>query len=103
MTLVCAIGPDRHGATWSTLPSARCPRKQGQSGNQAGDLDYAPASGTVTLEPGQTTGHGRHHRGRRHADPSPTSTSSSRSRYPTNARMGGFWGLGFAVISNDDL
>jgi hypothetical protein len=23
-------------------------------------------------------------------------------RNPTNARMGGFWGLGFAVSQNDD-
>lgn len=63
--------------------------------------DYLPASGTVTFAPGQTTA---------------TVTLSVNGDLiveddeyvvvsfhdPTNARMGGFWGLGFAVIANDD-
>ena len=74
----------------------------GASGIEADPAtDYTAASGTVTFAPGDTQ----------------QSVSISVNgdtvvepdewiilafNHPTNARMGGFWGLGFAVISNDD-
>ena len=63
--------------------------------------DYVPASGTVTFAPGETS------------KTVPVTvkgdTTAETDEYivvsfthPTNARMGGFWGLGFGVITNDD-
>ncbi len=83
-------------ATWSTLVVPGAP------GDQADALtDYVAASGTVSFEPGQTT-----------ATASITVTGDIRPEpdeylvvsflHPTNARMGGFWGLGFGVITDDD-
>jgi len=74
----------------------------GAPGGQADPAtDYSPTSGTVTFAPGQTT-----------ATVSVTvkaDTTVEPDEYvvvsfhdPTVARMGGFWGLGFAAIINDD-
>ncbi|MGZ4705307.1 MAG: right-handed parallel beta-helix repeat-containing protein [Acidimicrobiales bacterium] len=83
-------------ADWSTLAVP------GADGDQAdGSTDYVPASGTVTFQPGQTTatvsvvvtGDGL-------VEPDEYVVVSFRR--PTNATMGGFWGLGFGVITDDD-
>jgi hypothetical protein len=63
--------------------------------------DYTPASGTVTFAPGET------------ATTVPISVSGDTTvepdeyivvsfTNPTNAQMGGYWGLGFGLITNDD-
>jgi hypothetical protein len=81
---------------WATLVAAGAP------GNQAdGTTDYVPASGTVTFQPGQTTATATVTvRGDEVAEPDEYVVVSF--NHPTNARMGGFWGLGFAVIADDD-
>jgi len=83
-------------ARWTTLAVSGAPGDQGDA-----ITDYVPVSGTVTFEPGQTTatavitvvGDAR---------PEPDEYVVVSFAQPTNARMGGFWGLGFAVIANDD-
>ncbi len=83
-------------AQWRTVPVPGAP------GDQADPTtDYTPASGTVTFAPGETS-------------KSVTisingDTTVEPDEYfvvqfgnPTNASMGGFWGLGFGGITNDD-
>ena len=80
-------------AHWTTLFVPGAP--DSPSGPQAPTSDYVAASGTVTFAPGQTT-----------AEVHISVTGgSSPSEYlvvsftdPTNAEMGGFWGLGFGLI-----
>lgn len=83
-------------AQWKTVFVAGAP------GNQADPAsDYIPASGTVTFPPGYGTvyvnidvnGDTR---------PEPDEYIVVQFGDPTYARMGGFWGLGFATITNDD-
>ncbi len=63
--------------------------------------DYASAGGTVTFAPGQTeatvevTVHGD-------LDVEPDELVVISFHSPTGARMGGFWGLGFLTILDDD-
>jgi hypothetical protein len=83
-------------AQWHTLPVPGLPHPQGEPG-----FDYVASSGTATFLPGQI------------------STTISVEvlddplveedeivvvsfHHPTNAVMGGFWGLGFAVIQDND-
>lgn len=81
---------------WTTLYAP------GAAGDQADPAtDYTPVSGTVTFAPGETS-----------TTVSVTvngDTATEPDEYlvlsfhdPTNAMMGGFWGLGFGVITNDD-
>ena len=81
-------------AHWSTLfvPGAL----DSAFGPQAPVSDYVPVSGTVTFAPGDTTAS---------IHIAVTGGSSSPAEYvivsftaPTNAQMGGFWGLGFGFI-----
>lgn len=79
---------------WTTLPIAG-------PGFAAPPDDYQAASGVVTFAPGET------------AKTVPIVVNADAVdepdeyvvvsfRNPTNARMGGFWGLGFGVIIDDD-
>ncbi len=81
---------------WTTEHVASAPAGQADPGT-----DYVAASGTVTFAPGETS------------KTVPVTvkgdTTTETDEYivvafahPTNARMGGFWGLGFGVITNDD-
>jgi hypothetical protein len=80
-------------AHWTTLFVPGAPVSS--SGPQAPITDYVPASGTVTFAAGQTSAEVH----------IAVTGSSSPSEYvvvsftdPTNADMGGFWGLGFGLI-----
>lgn len=65
-------------------------------------FDFTAASGTVTFEPGQTEKtvsvviRGD-------TLPEPDEFVVVQFGNPTNARMGGYWGLGFGIIENDDV
>jgi hypothetical protein len=65
-------------------------------GPQAPLSDYTPSSGTVTFAPGDTSAlvHIRVNGGSSSPDEFILVSFST----PTNARMGGFWGLGFGII-----
>jgi alpha-tubulin suppressor-like RCC1 family protein len=81
---------------WTTLAVVDAP-----AGQATEDVDYTPVSGTVTFLPGETT-----------ATVSITvggDTEIEPDEYivvsfhdPVGALMGGFWGLGFGTIANDD-
>ncbi len=63
--------------------------------------DYTPASGTVTFAPGETTKTVTISvNGDTLVEPDEWIVVSFHN--PTNAKMGGYWGLGFGVITNDD-
>jgi virginiamycin B lyase len=63
--------------------------------------DYTPASGTVTFAPGQISNTVTISvNGDTLVEPDEYIVISFSN--PTNAKMGGFWGLGFGVILNDD-
>lgn len=83
-------------AEWTTLFVPAAPGDQADPAT-----DYAPASGTVTFEPGETS--------QTVSIPVDGDQVIEPDEYvvvsfhdPANAEMGGFWGLGFAVIDNDD-
>ena len=65
-------------------------------GHQAPTTDYVPASGTVTFAPGATTA--QVHITVNGATFTPDEYIVVSFTNPTNARPGGFWGLGFGVI-----
>jgi hypothetical protein len=79
---------------WFTGPAGPAPRADPAN-------DFVAASGTVTFAPGDTAktvpitvnGDTVH-------EPHEWVTISF--NHPTNAKMGGFWGLGFGIIQNDD-
>jgi hypothetical protein len=79
---------------WVTGPAGPAPRADPAN-------DFVAASGTVTFAPGQTAksvaitvnGDTVH-------EPDEWVTISF--NHPTNAKMGGFYGLGFGIIQNDD-
>ena len=83
-------------ASWSTL------YQSGLSGSPATPpSDYTPASGTVTFAPGETT--------KTVSVPIVGDTTTEPDEYavvafsaPTNATLGGYYGLGFLTIKNDD-
>jgi hypothetical protein len=92
-----------------SIPSGRTVTAQwrtvfatGAAGNQADPAtDYTPATGTVTFTPGETA--------QTVTIPVNGDTLVEPDEYlivqfgnPTNATMGGFFGLGFGVIRNDD-
>jgi hypothetical protein len=74
----------------------------GAPGNQADPAtDYVPSSGTFTFAPGQTTGSVTIPvNGDVLIEPDEYVVVSFHD--PTNATVGGFWGLGFGKILNDD-
>ncbi|MGZ4707085.1 MAG: Calx-beta domain-containing protein, partial [Acidimicrobiales bacterium] len=81
---------------WNTLFASGAPGDQADPAT-----DYLPVSGTVTFAPGETT------KtvtvvidGDTVVEPDEYVVVSF--HHPTNATMGGFWGLGFGVITNDD-
>ena len=81
-------------AEWTTVPGS------GVSYASA-PADYTPASGTVTFAPGQLTKTvAVTVRGDTLVEPNEWVIVPFRN--PTNAVMGGFWGLGFGTIANDD-
>jgi chitinase len=81
---------------WSTLQVVGAPAGQADAG-----VDYTATSGTVTIAPGTTTAWIEI---TVHADATvePDEYVVVSFIHPTNAVMGGFWGLGFGVIQNDD-
>ncbi len=83
-------------AQWTTLQVA------GDRPDQADPTtDYTPASGTVTFAPGETTKTVTVAvNGDSLVEPDEYVVVSFRD--PTNAIMGGFWGLGIGFITNDD-
>ncbi len=83
-------------AHWRTVFVAGAP------GNQADPAtDYTPAGGTITFAPGEIAKsvtvvvNGD-------LAPEPDEYIVVQFGNPTNAGMGGFWGLGFGTITNDD-
>ena len=80
-------------AEWTTLEVAGAPEGQATAGT-----DYVSGSGTVTFAPGEVVAH---------IDVEVLADAVAEApeyvvvsvRNPTAARMGGFWGLGFAVIA----
>ncbi len=74
----------------------------GAAGDQADPAsDYVPVSGTVTFAPGEVAKTvSVTVNGDTLVEPDEYVVVSFHD--PTNAVMGGFWGLGFAVITNDD-
>jgi virginiamycin B lyase len=63
--------------------------------------DYTPANGIVTFAPGQTSNTVTISvKGDTLVEPDEYIVVSFSN--PTNAKVGGFWGLGFGVITNDD-
>jgi len=81
---------------WATGFAATGPAGQATPG-----VDYTPASGTVTFAPGQTTASVPVSvKGDAVAEPDEYLVVFFTN--PTNARLGGFWGLGFGRILNDD-
>lgn len=81
---------------WATGVAATGPAGQATPG-----VDYTPASGTVTFAPGQTTASVPVSvKGDAVAEPDEYLVVFFTN--PTNARLGGFWGLGFGRILNDD-
>lgn len=92
-----APSPDPVTVEWNTLEVAGAPGNQAQAGS-----DYAVAGGTVTFAPEQTdasvelTVHGDQ------AD-EPDEYVVVSFHDPSGAQMGGFWGLGFLVLTDDDV
>jgi large repetitive protein len=81
---------------WSTIRPSGAPLNQAAPGR-----DYVAASGTVTIAPGEQTGTASIEViGNTVAQPDRYVVISFTN--PTNARMGGFWGLGFGLILDDD-
>ncbi len=81
---------------WSTLHVIGAP-----AGQSDPDSDYVATSGTVTPAPGQTTGWADITiLGDTQVEPDEYIVVSF--DHPTNAAMGGYWGLGFAGVQNDD-
>jgi alpha-tubulin suppressor-like RCC1 family protein len=81
---------------WTTLYADGAPAGQADPGT-----DYVVASGTVTVPAGATSGYAEIEIvGDVDVEVDEYIVVSFRN--PTNARMGGFWGLGFAVSQNDD-
>ena len=79
---------------WHTGPAGPAPRADPAT-------DFNAASGTVTFAPGDTAKTvSITVNGDTLVEPDEWITIGFNS--PTNARMGGFWGLGFGVIRNDD-
>ncbi len=66
--------------------------------------DYTPANGVVTFDPNETTNTTKTVRVIVNGDTldEPDEFIVVSFRNPTNAVMGGFWGLGFGVIQDDD-
>jgi hypothetical protein len=91
-----------HSSTQTVTVQWQTTFVSGADGHQADPAsDYTPVSGTVTFNPGETTKNvtipisGD-------TDPEPDEYIVVSFHDPTNATMGGFWGLGFGVILNDD-
>jgi hypothetical protein len=81
---------------WSTLFVPGAPAGQADPAT-----DYVAASGTVTFLPGQTDATvSVVVNGDTLTEPDEYIVVSF--NHPTNAVMGGFWGLGFGIIGNDD-
>ena len=81
---------------WTTIFATGAPDFQADPAT-----DYTPASGTVTFAPGVTTQSvDVSVNGDPNVEPDEYIVVSFRN--PTNAVMGGFWGLGFGIIANDD-
>jgi streptogramin lyase len=79
---------------WVTGPAGAPPRADPAS-------DFTAASGTVTFAPGETAKSvSISVNGDVLVEPDEWITLSFRN--PTNARVGGFYGLGFGIITNDD-
>ena len=77
-----------------------CRRRPGATRLDPG-TDYTPASGTVTFAPGQTSKTVTIQvDGDTLVEPDEYVIVSFHD--PTNAVMGGFYGLGFGLITNDD-
>jgi hypothetical protein len=83
-------------ADWSTVFAPH------GTGNQADPAtDYTPASGTVTFAPGQTTQNVTIEiNGDTTVEPDEYIVVQFRN--PTNAKLGGLFGLGIGMITNDD-
>ena len=83
-------------AQWTTLFATGAPAGQADPAT-----DYTPASGTVTFAPGETAKTVTISvNGDTLVEPDEYIVVSFTN--PTNAKMGGYWGLGFGVITNDD-
>ena len=81
---------------WTTLYVSGAPAGQADPAT-----DYTPASGTVTFAPGETSKTVTIQvNGDTLVEPDEYIVVSFHD--PTNATVGGFWGLGFGVITNDD-
>ena len=91
---VTLSGPSAVAVTvqWSTL------YVPGATGNQAPVADYTAVSGTVTFAPGQTSAV-VHIPVIADSTPGPNEVVLVSFSNPTNARMGGIWGLGFGLIT----
>ena len=79
---------------WFTGPAGKAPRADPAT-------DFTAASGTVTFAPGETA---KSVTISVNGDtlPEPDEWITISFNHPTNAHMGGFYGLGFGVILNDD-
>jgi hypothetical protein len=74
----------------------------GLSLNEASpDADYAASSGTATFAPGSTSATATIPIAG-DTMPEPDELIVISFHTPTNARLGGFWGLGFGGIADDD-
>jgi hypothetical protein len=83
-------------ASWTTLFVPGAPAGQADPAT-----DYAPVSGTVVFLPGETSKTVPvTMNGDTTAEPDEYVVVSFHD--PTNAVMGGYWGLGFAVVADDD-
>ena len=67
-------------------------------GPQAPTSDYVASSGTVTFAPGQTSAE-IHIPVLADSSPGPDEHIVISFNHPTNATLGGFWGLGFGIIT----
>ena len=84
-------------AQWTTLFVSGSPPDP-WLGPQAPTGDYVASSGTVTFPPGQTTAE-IHIPVLADSSPGPDEHLVIAFHDPTNATMGGFWGLGFGIIT----
>ncbi len=82
---------------WNTLFTPGAPADP-WLGPQAPTSDYIASSGTVTFAPGQTTAE-IHIPVLADSSPGPDEHILISFNHPTNANMGGFWGLGFGIIT----
>jgi hypothetical protein len=81
---------------WTTLYASGAPSNQADPAT-----DYTPTSGTITFAPGETSKTVTIQvNGDTLVEPDEYVVVSFHD--PTNAVMGGYWGLGFGVILNDD-